>query len=404
MSPYNLDDAAGRAGVRPESVARLTQLGIVSPDGQGRFSDADVRTIQVMLSLERAGMALEGVAALIRGHEMSLDFIEAAGQYVFAPLSDATFATLSERTGIPVEVLLIVREAVGGGQPTPNDRVREDELAIVPLVELQYGLGFSPRAIERGLRVYGDSLRRVAEAEAEWWRSEIQEPMLTQGKTEDDVGRRAAEISPRLSAASDQAVMAVYHGQQMHAWSVNIVNGFARALESAGLHTREERPPAMCFLDISGYTRLTQERGDSAAADLAEGLRRIVQRSAVQHGGRSVKWLGDGVMFYFPDPGAGVVAALAMVEAVTREGLPQAHVGLHAGPVVFQEGDFYGQTVNIAARIGDYARPGEVLVSQEVVEASDAVLISFRDIGPVELKGVAGGVRLYAAESTASPL
>ena len=109
-------------------------------------------------------------------------------------------------------------------------------------------------------------------------------------------------------------------------------------------------------------------------------------------------------MFYFPDPGAGVVAALAMVEAVTREGLPQAHVGLHAGPVVFQEGDFYGQTVNIAARIGDYARPGEVLVSQEVVDASDAVLISFRDIGPVELKGVAGVVRLYAAEPTASPL
>ena len=60
-----------------------------------------------------------------------------------------------------------------------------------------------------------------------------------------------------------------------------------------------------------------------------------------------MKWLGDGVMFYFPDPGVGVVAALTMVEAVNRESLPPAHVGLHAGPVVFQEGDFHGQTVNI---------------------------------------------------------
>ena len=49
-------------------------------------------------------------------------------------------------------------------------------------------------------------------------------------------------------------------------------------------------------------------------------------------------------------------------------GLPPAHVGLHAGPVIFQEGDYYGATVNIASRIAEYARPGEVLVSQEVVD------------------------------------
>jgi adenylate cyclase len=106
-------------------------------------------------------------------------------------------------------------------------------------------------------------------------------------------------------------------------------------------------------------------------------------------------------MFYFPDPGPGVVAALAMVDAVAGENLPPAHVGLHAGPVVFQEGDFYGQTVNIAARIGDYARPGEVLVSRVVVDASDAALVTFREVGPVELKGVAGVVELYAAAPAA---
>lgn len=82
-----------------------------------------------------------------------------------------------------------------------------------------------------------------------------------------------------------------------------------------------------------------------------------------------------------------------MVEA----GLPPAHVGLHAGPVIFQDGDYYGQTVNLASRIAEYARPGEVLVSQEVVEASRGWEVAYREIGPVELKGVTGAIRLHAA-------
>jgi adenylate cyclase len=110
-----------------------------------------------------------------------------------------------------------------------------------------------------------------------------------------------------------------------------------------------------------------------------------------------VKWLGDGVMFYFPDPGPGVVAALAMVEGVADQALPPAHVGIHAGPVIFQEGDYFGRTVNVAARIAEYARPGEVLVSQEVVDATQGAPVAFSQIGPVELKGVSGALRLHTA-------
>jgi adenylate cyclase len=151
----------------------------------------------------------------------------------------------------------------------------------------------------------------------------------------------------------------------------------------------------MCFLDITGYTRLTEERGDEAAADLAARLARLVRRSSQEHGGMPVKWLGDGVMFYFREPGAAVLAALEMAEVVGRHGLPPAHVGIHAGPVVFQEGDYFGRTVNLAARIAEYARPGEVVVSQEVVDAADAAPVSFVEIGPVELKGVPGTLRLH---------
>ena len=74
-------------------------------------------------------------------------------------------------------------------------------------------------------------------------------------------------------------------------------------------------------------------------------------------------------MFYFRDPGPAVRAALEMVDGLQAAGLPPAHVGLHAGPVLYQQGDYFGQTVNLTARIADYARPGEVLVSDAVADA-----------------------------------
>ncbi|MGZ8579446.1 MAG: adenylate/guanylate cyclase domain-containing protein [Actinomycetota bacterium] len=77
--------------------------------------------------------------------------------------------------------------------------------------------------------------------------------------------------------------------------------------------------------------------------------------------------------------------------------MPPAHVGLHAGPVLYQEGDYYGQTVNLTARIADYARPGEVLVTPAVADASQEDGIAFADVGQVELKGVTGTVHLLRA-------
>jgi adenylate cyclase len=197
------------------------------------------------------------------------------------------------------------------------------------------------------------------------------------------------------------ALLAVYHGQQEHTWSQVFVEHVEGALEQAGLYRRMDRPPAMCFLDITGYTRLTEERGDAAAAELATRLAGLVRRSALEHDGTPVKWLGDGVMFYFREPAAAVVAAVELVEVVGSHGLPPAHVGIHAGPVVVQDGDYFGRTVNLAARIAEYARPGEVLVSQAVVDAAPGGPVRFTEIGPVELKGVPGTLRLHTARRNA---
>ena len=310
-------------------------------------------------------------------------------------LSGVTFAQLSERTGVPVETLALIREAAGSSPPQPDDSVRDGELPYAAFIEAQVGAGFDPIAIQRLLRVHGDSLRRMAETEVTWFQSEIVMPALASGKRPDEIF--GLELAHRLNVLEEPAVIAMYHLIQSGTWTAVIIEGLEMQLAAAGLHSRLDHPPAMCFLDITGYTRLTQERGDAAAADLATKLARLVERTSVRHGGRPVKWLGDGVMFHFRNPGSGVVAALEMAAGVVEAGLPPAHVGLHAGPVIFQEGDYYGQTVNMASRIADYARPGEVLVSQEVVDASGDAEVAYREIGPVELKGVGGTVRLYAA-------
>ena len=396
MGEYSRQEAAERAGISLDKLNQLVELGILTPGEGDRLTTADARKAGLVRSLEDTGMPLEGIGAAVRSGMFPLDFMDSPAYERFSALSTMTFREVSERTGIPIEVAMLIREAAGSAQPSPDDRVRESELAVLPLGEFTLGRArFRPVVIERILRVYGDSLRRMAEVEADAWRSEIIMPLLAAGRHPSDVAE--TELAEEFSAVVDEAILALYHLQQAHAWTANIIDGVEMILDQAGLHRRLERPPAMCFLDLTGYTRLTAERGDEAAAQLATDLTRLVQRTSVQHGGKPVKWLGDGVMFYFPDPGPGVVAALEMAEGVTTAELPPAHVGLHAGPVIYQAGDYFGQTVNVASRIAEYARPGEVLVSQAVVDAAGGAPVAFSDIGEVELKGVAGAVHLHAA-------
>jgi adenylate cyclase len=395
MPGYSVDEVARRAGVAPDYVNRLVELGILTR-GDG-FSPGDVLRTRWVESLERSGVPLEEMAAAVQDGTLSLSFLDVPAFDQFAGLTDTTFHELSETRGIPMGLLRVVREAVGFGEPRPEDRVRENELLIVAAIELQLSNGFRPVIIEQWLRACADSLRRVVETETYWWMTEVMQPLLKEGFTEGEMLEAQADLGSRMAPLTEQAMLAIYHGQQEHTWRQGFVEHVEGALEQAGLYSRLHRPPAICFLDITGYTRLTEERGDEAAADLAARLATLVRRSSQEHGGQPVKWLGDGVMFYFRDPGQGVVAALDMVEGVATQALPPAHVGIHAGPVVFQEGDYFGRTVNIASRIAEYARPGEVLVTQEVVDAADGTAVTFKDIGPVELKGVVGPLRLHTA-------
>ena len=377
-------------------IDRLCALGILSPSPDDRFTEGDARRARIMQALDAAGMPLEAVGTAVRQGQIDLSFVEDPAYALFAGSTEQTFGAVSAETGIPLELLLTIREAMGSALPTAQDQMRALELEVVPAVRLQLANGVRVEVIERMLRAYGENLRRVSEVEADWWMSEVIRPVLERGGMA-DVGAETNDFANAYGPLSDRMLLALFHGHQSQAWMKNFFEGFEATLDHAGLRTPSERAPAIAFLDLSGYTRLTEDRGDAAAADLAGRLARIVQRTSGQHGGRPVKWLGDGVMFHFRDPGPGVVAALEMVEGARQAGLPPAHVGVHAGPVLFQEGDYFGRTVNIAARIADYARQGEVLVTDEVVAATDPTTVRFEPIGPVELKGLTEAVPLHVA-------
>jgi adenylate cyclase len=398
METLSRTEAARRAGVDLGFFDRLVALDILPPVEPERWSSGDARRAAMINTLADGGVPLEGLATSMKAGRVSFDFLDTPAYERFASLSDETFAQASARTGIPIDLLSIIREATGLAQPAPEDRLREDELPTVEFITAQLELGFRSVAIERLLRVEGDCTRRITEQEGAWWTSEIIAPAMAAGRGAEAITN--PEVAARISVLAEASLLAMYHAQQARVWTTNLIDGLEVMLTEEGLHNRLDQPPAVCFLDITGYTRLTQERGDDAAAALASTLSRLVQRTSVQHGGKPIKWLGDGVMLYFREAGPAVLAALEMVAGIVESGLPPAHVGLHAGPVLFQEGDYFGQTVNLSARIADYARPGEVLVSQAVVEATQAEGVTFADIGEVDLKGVGQPVHLLRAQRT----
>jgi adenylate cyclase len=401
MGERGRHQVARRAGVDPEYVDRLVELGILRLAEDDSSSQGDVLTARWVHGLEAAGVPLDGMATAVRDGTLSFSYLDAGAFDRFAEVSDTTFRELSDRTGVPMDLLKAVREALGFAEPRPDDSVREDELAIVPMIELLVSSGVRSVVIQRWLRLCSDSLRRVAETETDWWRTDVEQPLLKEGMSTAEMLQAQADLGSRLNPEMEQVLVTIYRGQQEHAWSQSALADVEEALERAGLLDRLHRPPAVSFLDLTGYTRLTEERGDEAAAELAETLASFVRRRSQEHGGRPVKWLGDGVMFYFADPGESVLAALEMVDGVATEALPPARVGIDAGPVIFQEGDYYGRTVNVASRIAEYARPGEVLVSQAVVDAADGSPVTFTGIGPVELKGVGGVLQLHSAHRVA---
>jgi adenylate cyclase len=401
MDGLSASALADLAGTTTAEVRRLVDLGVLLPGdgaGDGPFRAGDARKVRLVQACERAGLAIDGIGAAVRTGRLSLAFLEADPYRRWAVRSARTYRQVGEDTGVPLDTLGAVLESMGFPRMgSPDEPIREDELEIVPLLKLARSMGNLDQAgIGRIGRAWVDGLRLAASVEHQDYSARFAR-LLEGGGNRWAAMEQAARLATELLPLVDRAFMACYRRQQELVWTEDLVEHIEDELERAGAPQRPERVPAMCFLDLVGYTRLTEERGDAAAAAFADTLAALVDGAARVHGGMPVKRLGDGVMVYFRKPAGAVLAALDLVEGLPAAGLPPAHVGVAAGPVVAQGGDYFGRTVNLAARIAAHAGGGQVLVSASVADAPPPPGVAFVDAGEAQLKGFARPVRLLEA-------
>lgn len=153
------------------------------------------------------------------------------------------------------------------------------------------------------------------------------------------------------------------------------------------------------FADLAGFTALTEAHGDEHAADLAEAFADCVRGLLAKTRAEEVKTIGDAVMIRTDEARTAVALAVGIVEEVPRRGeFPGVRVGMHTGSAVEREGDWFGATVNVAARVAGAAGGGEVLLTQATRErAGSPPGIQFERHGETRLRNVSEPVVLYSA-------
>src|SRR5919106_1463563 len=314
MKGLSASGLADFAGVTEAEVQRLVDLGILAPrDGTEPFLEADAQKVRLATACEQAGLPMAGIAAAIRAGRLSFAFLEAAPFRRWAVRSPRTYRQVSQDTGVPLDTLGAVLESMGFARMGPAEPMREDELAVIPLLQLGLSSGtFDLAWLTRLGRAHADGLRQLAVAWTEAYQARFEGPALASGADQRTVMEAAAQLGGDFLPLEDPALLGIYRRQQELAWTEHLVERIENELEAAGVLGRPERVPAMCFLDLTGYTHLTEQRGDAAAAALAETLAVLVNRSSRAHGGVPVKWLGDGVMIHHQEPAGAVRSALGL--------------------------------------------------------------------------------------------
>jgi class 3 adenylate cyclase len=147
------------------------------------------------------------------------------------------------------------------------------------------------------------------------------------------------------------------------------------------------------FADISGYSRLTEMGGDEVGAELALRFASAAERIAHEHGAKVVKRVGDAVMLRCDCAAELVALGLRLQDELG--GLP-IHAGIHTGCAVERGGDWWGTTVNVAARVAAAAGAGQLLITEETRAAAGLRRTKLRGLGKLTLKNISAPVRVYA--------
>ena len=397
---FTSEELAQETGVPRDRLEWMTEIGILSPHPSGVFRFGDVFRVKLVAALLGGGFTPRQIEWVVSEGHLNLDRVDEYQLVEPGPRSRRTFAEFMRMAGPRASLLPSVYTALGLPQPDPARPIHTDEEERLQRFLEGWGLAQSDEALLRAARLVAEGTRMAAQGWVDLAIEQVAGPArerLARGELDvfPDEVRNAFSTLLRLLPRMMEWLMQRYNEQRS---VIEIVDGFEEFFARRGLvpPPPQAPPPAVVFVDLSGYTRLTEERGDEVAAGLAAILQGEAEAVAASNDGRLVKLLGDGAMLRFPDAGRGVEAALALVRALGVHAGIAAHAGVHSGPVIERDLDLFGRTVNLASRIAERAGPGEVLASQAVVDAIEDPAVRFEPAADrARLKGITESLPLY---------
>jgi adenylate cyclase len=378
------EELAFEADVPVDVLDRIVEAGIFRPGPDGTFPARYVRRATHIDGLLESGLTLEFVQEII---ERGLGDFDAGDQFMPHPglRSRRTFAEFLDSLGGRAELFHQVYAILGFTEPEPDRHLRvEDETMMRHFLD---AFADDPIVAVRSARLMAEGLRPAVEGMAKMQSERLARLYLdAQGGSSRQAPLEEVEaLRDVIRVAFEMAtwLMKRYLDRANAASSVDI---FERSLAMRGLAS----PPtaahrAIVFADLTGYTALTNELGDEEGAMTALRLRDEVEPLVHENDGRLLQLLGDGAMILFTKPDKAIDMATELISRWPSD-MPGLHVGIGIGPLYERDGNYFGTTVNLAARLSSAARPGQILAASV---APDPALQrpGLTPIAPLTLKG-----------------
>jgi adenylate cyclase len=382
MCAVKLADVARQIDVSPDTLRRWVREGVVPLRG-GNWTPAAVAHARIVARLRARGYPLALLREASQSGRLAFGYME---DMFPATEGEYTLAEASEITGLEPGMIARIWLLIGfSGEPA----IDEDDLQLLRYVAAVIDAGLPTVAFLQLVRVYGQTMRAIADAEVRLFHLYVHEPLIRDGvpnlQMAEEMEGLARDVLPLASPIMDHL-----HQRFLQHFVEQDVVGHLEAEEDLDVGRLRV---AIAFADLSGYTRLTEEAGEEHALDTVERFVESVE-ATLPEDARVVKTLGDAVMVVASDAGALTEWAVGFQALQTERPLPR--IGIHAGSVLYRDGDYFGRAVNLASRVGARAAGREVLVTRDVVDVGSPHL-EFQRIGEVRLKGFAEATELYLA-------
>jgi adenylate cyclase len=242
------------------------------------------------------------------------------------------------------------------------------------------------------IRIYGQALAQLADAEVRLFHMYVHEPLMRSGASGMEMAEQMLQLSRELLPLASPVMDTVHQRYLQHFIEQDVVGHMEADFGDSSINLGRLRV-TIAFADLAGYTRLTEEEGELQAVDAVERFVEAVE-ATLPDNARVIKTIGDEVMIVGSDAAALTDWAVGFQRLQSERPLPR--IGLHTGEALYRDGDYYGRDVNIASRVSARSAGGEVLVTRPVVEVGGSHL-EFERIGEVRLKGFTESTEIFIA-------